>query len=193
MLSNQAKIESLLFISGNDGITVREIALLTGIMKPAVLEQLKLLEEKYAKDNNSALKLIHATERYRLVTKKSLATLVRQYFESPAMTELSGAALETLAIIAYRQPVTRLQIDEIRGVQSSGMLQKLLALDLVTEAGRLEAPGRPIMYKTTENFLNYFGIEDLAQLPELPKQEDAEKENDTDLLELFNDALADEE
>ncbi|MEY8662706.1 SMC-Scp complex subunit ScpB [Ligilactobacillus faecis] len=193
MLSNQAKIESLLFISGNDGITVREIALLTGIMKPAVLEQLKLLEEKYAKDNNSSLKLIHADERYRLVTKKALATLVRQYFESPAMTELSGAALETLAIIAYRQPVTRLQIDEIRGVQSSGMLQKLLALDLVTEAGRLDAPGRPIMYKTTENFLNYFGIENLAQLPELPKQEEAPRENDADLMELFNDALTSEE
>lgn len=193
MLSNQAKIESLLFISGNDGITVREIALLTGIMKPAVLEQLKLLEEKYAKDNNSALKLIHADERYRLVTKKALATLVRQYFESPAMTELSGAALETLAIIAYRQPVTRLQIDEIRGVQSSGMLQKLLALDLVTEAGRLDAPGRPIMYKTTENFLNYFGIENLAQLPELPKQEEDPRENDADLMELFNDALTSEE
>lgn len=193
MLSNQAKIESLLFISGNDGITVREIALLTGIMKPAVLEQLKLLEEKYAKDNNSALKLIHADERYRLVTKKALATLVRQYFESPAMTELSGAALETLAIIAYRQPVTRLQIDEIRGVQSSGMLQKLLALDLVTEAGRLDAPGRPIMYKTTENFLNYFGIENLAQLPELPKQEENPRENDADLMELFNDALTSEE
>ena len=193
MLSNQAKIESLLFVSGNDGITAREISQLTGIMKPAVLEQLALLTEKYQKDATTALKLIHADERYRLVTKKGVAGLVRQYFESPAMTELSVAALETLAIVAYRQPVTRVQIDEIRGVQSSGMIQKLLLLDLIKEAGRLDAPGRPIMYATTENFLNYFGINDLSQLPELPKEDDDKIENTDDLLSLFNDALADED
>ena len=115
MLSNQAKIESLLFVSGNEGITARELSQLTGIMKPAVLEQLALIEKKYKQDANTALKLIHAEERYRLVTKKAVTELVKQYFESPAMTELSSAALETLAVVAYKQPVTRIQIDEIRG------------------------------------------------------------------------------
>ncbi len=137
--------------------------------------------------------MIHAEERYRLVTKKAVTELVKQYFESPAMTELSSAALETLAVVAYKQPVTRIQIDEIRGVQSSGMLQKLLVLDLIKEAGRMDAPGRPIMYATTENFLNYFGIESLAQLPELPQDDEKNEATSDDLMSLFNDALDDEE
>ena len=125
-----------------------------------------------------------------MATKKGFASLVKRYFESPTMTELSGAALETLAIIAYKQPVTRLDIDEIRGVQSSGMLQKLLLLGLIEEGGRLELPGRPIVYKTTEAFLDYFGLESLAALPALPKVEDEETRTDgTDFLELFQQTL----
>ncbi len=89
--------------------------------------------------------------------------------------------------------MTRIQIDEIRGVQSSGMLQKLLVLDLIKEAGRMDAPGRPIMYATTENFLNYFGIESLAQLPELPQDDEKNEATSDDLMSLFNDALDDEE
>lgn len=192
MLSNQAKIESLLFVSGAQGITLGELAQLTGLLKPAILEQLEKLDLKYKADKGSCLALLQADERYRLATKKSFSPLVRQYFESPTVTELSGAALETLAIIAYKQPVTRIDIDEIRGVQSSGMVQKLLLLDLIAENGRLDLPGRPILYVTTENFLDYFGLQSLSDLPPLEKNitEDEKEPTDTDYLELFQQTLA---
>lgn len=190
MLSNQAKIESLLFVSGTEGISLSELSQLTGLLKPAIVEQLGKLQSKYQADKTCSFELLKADERYRLATKKGFASLVKRYFESPTMTELSGAALETLAIIAYKQPVTRLDIDEIRGVQSSGMLQKLLLLGLIEEGGRLELPGRPIVYKTTEAFLDYFGLESLAALPAFPKVEDEETRTDgTDFLELFQQTL----
>ena len=108
------------------------------------------------------------------------------------MIEISGACLETLSIIAYKQPVTRIEIEEIRGVQSGGMIQKLLLLDLIKEDGRLDAPGRPILYSTTTNFLDYFGIKTLSELPELLKDKD-EQASDEDVLELFNEKLYEEE
>ena len=132
MLSNKAKIESLLFVSGSEGITLGQLSQLTNMMKPAVKEQLAALEAKYVADPDTSLCLLTAGETYRLATKKSLATVVKEYFESPAMTTLSKAALETLAIIAYKQPVTRVEIEEIRGVQSAGVIQKLLLYDLIT-------------------------------------------------------------
>ena len=180
MLSNQAKIESLLFVSGSEGISLTEISQLIGLLKPAVHDQILRLN------------IIEAGERYRLATKKVFSNLLKQYFEAPSMIEISGACLETLSIIAYKQPVTRIEIEEIRGVQSGGMIQKLLLLDLIKEDGRLDAPGRPILYSTTTNFLDYFGIKTLSELPELPKDKD-EQASDEDVLELFNEKLYEEE
>lgn len=194
MLSNQAKIESLLFVSGTEGISLSELAQLTGLLKPALIEQLNKLQAKYQADKSCSLEIIQANERYRLVTKKGFASLVRRYFELPTMTELSGAALETLAIIAYKQPVTRIDIDEIRGVQSSGMIQKLLLLGLIKEGGRLDLPGRPIVYQTTDDFLDYFGLESLKDLPALPEvKEDDKQANGSDFLELFQQTLTQDE
>ncbi|GAW63815.1 segregation and condensation protein B [Ligilactobacillus acidipiscis DSM 15836] len=193
MLSNQAKIESLIFVSGNEGITVTELAQLCGIMKPAVLEQLNKLQEKYTSDKSCSFQLYQTGDHFKLTTKKSFASLVKNYFESPTMTTLSTQALETLAIVAYKQPITRTEIDEIRGVQSSGMLQKLTAFDLVEERERSQAPGRPILYGTTEEFLNYFGLTSLKQLPEI-KQEDPEKAFNVDnLMGLFEKTVASDE
>ena len=107
------------------------------------------------------------------------------------MVEISGACLETLSIVAYKQPVTRIDIEEIRGVQSGGMIQKLLLLDLIREDGRLDAPGRPILYSTTANFLDYFGIKSLSDLPELPEGKD--DEDDDNVMELFNAKLYEEQ
>ena len=160
MLSNQAKIESLLFISGNEGITLTELSQITGILKPALHEQLD-----------------------KLVTKPALAELVKKYLNSNNITELTGAALETLAIIAYKQPITRIGVDEIRGVQSSSMIQRLQLLELIKENGRLDAPGRPILYVTTDKFLDYFGLESLDQLPEL--DEEKQEDEEMDLMTLF--------
>ena len=194
MATNQAKIEALLFVSGDDGITVTELAQLVGILKPAVLEQLTRLEQKYAADRNGSFILIHADERYRSVTKPGVAGVVRRYFEAPAMATLSPAALETLAIIAYRQPVTRVEIEEVRGVRASAMLQKLQAWGLITVTGRLDAPGRPAQYGTTPAFLNYVGVTSLKDLPPLPAEEKVANDEDSNqYMALFDAALTDEE
>lgn len=191
MLSNKAKIESLLFVSGSEGITLGQLAQLTNMMKPAVKEQLAVLEAKYAADPDTSLCLLTAGETYRLATKKSLATVVKEYFESPAMTTLSKAALETLAIIAYKQPVTRVEIEEIRGVQSAGVIQKLLLYDLITEQGRLNIPGRPFKYGTTDHFLDFFGLTSLSDLPAVDEEQvlQTEGNNSTDFMKLFNSSL----
>lgn len=191
MLSNKAKIESLLFVSGSEGITLGQLSQLTNMMKPAVKEQLAALEAKYAADPDTSLCLLTAGETYRLATKKSLATVVKEYFESPAMTTLSKAALETLAIIAYKQPVTRVEIEEIRGVQSAGVIQKLLLYDLITEQGRLNIPGRPFKYGTTDHFLDFFGLTSLSDLPAVDEEQvlQTEGNNSTDFMKLFNSSL----
>ena len=191
MLSNKAKIESLLFVSGSEGITLGQLAQLTNMMKLAVKEQLAALEAKYAADPDTSLCLLTAGETYRLATKKSLATVVKEYFESPAMTTLSKAALETLAIIAYKQPVTRVEIEEIRGVQSAGVIQKLLLYDLITEQGRLNIPGRPFKYGTTDHFLDFFGLTSLSDLPAVDEEQvlQTEGNNSTDFMKLFNSSL----
>lgn len=171
-ITNTAQIEGLLFISGDEGITVGDLAKITGFMKTAITATLDKLAERYAADPNSALAVLHSGQTYRLATKPALAPVIKQYFEIPLTVPLTNALLEVLAIIAYRQPITRLEIDEIRGVQSSGSLQKLMARGLVDTHGRLDAPGRPFRYVTTESFLDYFGLSSLDDLPPLPEQED---------------------
>lgn len=170
--TNIAQIEGLLFISGDEGITTGDLARITGFMKPAITAMLERLAKRYAADPNSALVLLHSGQTYRLATKQELAPVIKHYFEIPLTTPLTRALLEVLAIIAYRQPITRLEIDDIRGVQSSGSLQKLMARGLVDTHGRLDAPGRPFRYVTTEAFLDYFGLTSLEDLPPLPAEAD---------------------
>lgn len=194
MLSNQAKVESLLFVSGSEGVSASQLAQLVGLMKPAVLSQIEKLQEKYKQDTSCSFEILQTGENFKLVTKKGFAPLVRHYFEQPTTTNLTPAALETLAIIAYEQPVTRVAIDEIRGVSSSGMIQKLLLLNLIKEDGRLDVIGRPILYATTQEFLDYFGLKSVADLPELPKEAEVgdEKRTEGDFLELFQQTLDEE-
>ncbi|MEY8441374.1 SMC-Scp complex subunit ScpB [Lactobacillaceae bacterium 24-114] len=173
-LTNLAKIEGLLFISGDEGITLADLAKISGFMKPAVIEMLTQLKQKYENDEDSALVLLNSGDTYRLATKHELASIIKHYFEVPLTVPLTRALLEVLAIIAYRQPITRLEIDDIRGVQSSGALQKLMIRGLINSQGRLEAPGKPFLYGTTDNFLDYFGLSSLKDLPPLAKQEDLE-------------------
>ena len=166
-MDNQAKIEALLFIAGDEGITLGDLANLTGLLKPAVHGILGQLAEKYAQDNHCALKLLVSADTYRLATKGELAPVVKDYFETPLTVPLTPALLEVLAIIAYRQPITRLEIDDLRGVQSSGSIQKLVMQGLVETRGRLNVPGRPFRYGTTTAFLDYFGLAELRELPPL--------------------------
>ena len=158
-------LEGLLFVAGDDGITLEEASYILELEKSAVRQLLDELKKRL-EDENSGLELLLTASHYKLVTKASLKSYIEKYAVSPYSSQLSQASLETLAIIAYKQPVTRVDIESIRGVQSSGSIQKLLLRDLIEEAGRLETPGRPKLYKTTAYFMDYFGLESLDALPD---------------------------
>ncbi|MFT3895709.1 MAG: SMC-Scp complex subunit ScpB [Anaerolineales bacterium] len=116
--------------------------------------------------------------RVQLTTAPELAELIERFLGLEATSHLSRAALETLAIIAYQQPVTRPQINSIRGVNSDGMMKSLLSKGLILESGRAEGPGRPILYSTTPEFLQHFGLNSILEMPPLAKPEEEENKQD---------------
>lgn len=188
-MSPLAQIESLLFVSGDEGITLADLAAATGLLRPAILASLERLAQKYAADQDSALELMVNDTTYRLVTKEAAGDLIKRYFENPLSTSLSPASLEVLAIIAYRQPITRIEVDEIRGVQSASTVQKLVLRRLVEDAGRLDEPGRPKLYRTSAYFLDYFGLKQLTELPPLPAAANPSEQDDGDGGDLFLQAF----
>lgn len=176
-------LEGLLFVAGDDGITLEEASYILELERSAVRQLLDELKKRL-EDENSGLELLLTASHYKLVTKASLKSYIEKYAVSPYSSQLSQASLETLAIIAYKQPVTRVDIESIRGVQSSGSIQKLLLKDLIEEAGRLETPGRPKLYKTTAYFMDYFGLESLDALPDASDLFDLDSE---EANQLFRD------
>lgn len=162
-------IEALLFVVANEGLSIDELSKQLDITHNDVIETLKAIEEKYKQDN-SGIHMIQTANRIKLATKKEYAPIIENYAQSEIATKLSQAALEILAIIAYKQPVTRLDIEDIRGVQSTGPLHKLIMYDLIEEAGRLDLPGKPIIYRTTDYFLDYFGLVDIDDLPKINEE-----------------------
>ncbi|EMC18078.1 SMC-Scp complex subunit ScpB [Streptococcus mutans] len=161
-----SKIEALLFVAGEDGLSLRQLATLLDIPVTALLQQLEKMAQKYEGDDNSALSLLESSKTYKLVTKKDYADLLRQYSKTPINQSLSRASLEVLSIIAYKQPITRIEVDNIRGVNSSSAISKLQAFDLIQEAGKKEVLGRPNLYVTSDYFLDYMGINSLEGLPD---------------------------
>ena len=176
-------LEGLLFVAGDDGITLEEASYILELERSAVRQLLDELKKRL-EDENSGLELLLTASHYKLVTKASLKSYIEKYAVSPYSSQLSQASLETLAIIAYKQPVTRVDIESIRGVQSSGSIQKLLLRDLIEEAGRLDSPGRPKLYKTTAYFMDYFGLESLDALPDASDLFDLDSE---EANQLFRD------
>lgn len=148
------------------------------------------LEKKYQATLDSALHIFETEDHFVLTTKKELAPLLKKYAQGSSNT-LSQAAVETLAIIAYKQPITRTEIEQIRGVQASGPVQRLVAHKLIEEKGRVEGPGRPILYGTTGYFLDYFGLKDLTELPDTQELENALKDDES--LDLFFDGVSEGE
>ena len=183
-------LEGLLFVAGDDGISLEEASYILELERSAVRQLLDELKKRL-EDENSGLELLLTASHYKLVTKASLKSYIEKYAVSPYSSQLSQASLETLAIIAYKQPVTRVDIESIRGVQSSGSIQKLLLRDLIEEAGRLDSPGRPKMYKTTAYFMDYFGLESLDALPDASDLFDLDSEEANQLFrdnhELFEE------
>lgn len=167
----QGKIESLLFVVGDEGLTLDELAYLCEDNTATIYRMIEQMNERYTSETHSSFYIMETGHRFTLVTKKEYAPLLQKYAQSPMSNKLSQASLETLAIIAYKQPVTRAEIDEIRGVQSSGALQNLVTRHLIKEVGRVEGPGRPILYGVTDYFMNYFGLEQLSELPSINEME----------------------
>lgn len=166
-MSKLAEIEALLFVAGEEGITARQIADLLSLPPTGVVQSLEKLAQKYQEDSDTSLCLMETASRYKLVTKADYASVLRDYSRTPMNQSLSRAALETLSIIAYKQPITRVEVDDIRGVNSSGAITKLLSFDLIREDGKKEVIGRPNLYVTTEYFLDYMGINYLEELPKV--------------------------
>jgi segregation and condensation protein B len=168
-LSNKSKyfsiIESLLFVSG-EPLKLKNIAAILECEIQYTAEILNEMRLKYV-DEERGIKLIAINDEYQLVTKSQNGDYVQKLLKTNTRQSLSQAALESLAIVAYKQPITRAQIDEIRGVKSDRAILTLQEKNLIKESGRLEAPGRPILYGTTEEFLRCFDLSNLEQLPEL--------------------------
>ena len=186
-MSKLAEIEALLFVAGEDGLRVRQIAELLSIPPTGVTQSLEKLAEKYQKDEDSSLALLETSNTYKIVTKQEFAELLREYSKAPINQSLSRAALETLSIIAYKQPITRMEVDEIRGVNSSGAISKLQIFDLICENGKKEVLGRPNLYVTTDYFLDYMGINSLEELPIVEETELIAEES-----QLFTERIEDE-
>ena len=165
-LNKTATLELLLFVTGEEGLELNQLSELSGMSKFACEQQIERLIEKYQGDEESALTIIETAGKYKLATKDIFADILKNYAKTPLNQSLSRSALEVLSIIAYKQPITRLEIDQLRGVNSSGTLSTLRAYDLVEKTGTLEVVGRPGLYGTTEFFLDYIGINDLSELPE---------------------------
>jgi segregation and condensation protein B len=159
----EAKIEALLFVAP-DAVSLPQVASALEVTPREVESALQQLEQSYA---NRGIRLQRHRGNIQLTTAPQTAGAVQRFLDLEATTRLSQAALETLAIIAYQQPITRPQIDSIRGVNSDGVLRTLLSKGLVEEAGRTEGPGRPILYATSSEFLQHFGLASLEELPAL--------------------------
>ncbi|SET54345.1 SMC-Scp complex subunit ScpB [Paenibacillus sp. NFR01] len=158
-------IEGLLFLSGDEGLSVRQIAEITEQRPELAAGALEELREDYSLQERG-LQVVQIAGNYRLATLPEHAPYFERLAYSPSRSTLSQAALETLAIIAYRQPITRVEIEEIRGVKSERAIHTLSNKDLIQEVGRAEAVGRPILYGTTKSFLDSFGLASLKELPE---------------------------
>jgi segregation and condensation protein B len=160
---NIAKVEALLFISSGL-ISTYQLAKTLEMTATEIESCLKDLEVHY-KENGHGLRLMRIKSKVQLTTAPGLSDTVESFLEVENTSTLSQAALETLAIIAYKQPITRPEVDVIRGVNSDGVLRTLLSKGLIEELGRAETPGRPIYYGTSPEFLQYFGLESLDYLP----------------------------
>ncbi len=160
-------LEAVLFASG-DPISVERLSQVFE-KEPEDIEKLVNLLSEKLDGNNSGVKVVRLENTYQLVTREEHAEYIKRAFDIKRRTPLSPAALEVLAVIAYNQPVTRAFIEQVRGVDCSGVVSTLIEKGLIEERGRLELPGRPLLYGTTKTFLRSFSLNDLGDLPPLPK------------------------
>ena len=177
----KAVLEGILFIVGDEGTTIKEMSNVLNISEEEVKSLLMELKKDY-EDNGRGLRISYLGNAFKLTTKEEHKEYYEKLVTDTKTTNLSNAALEVLAVIAYNEPVTRLKIDEIRGVNSSQIVRRLLARGFIKVCGREDTIGKPNLYKTTEDFLDYFGLSSKEDLPEIVFKE-KEVDDNTDLYE----------
>jgi segregation and condensation protein B len=180
---NKAVLEGLLFVVGEDGLTIDQIEEVLNIDEEAAKNLIRELKKDY-EDETRGLRIDFLGNRFKLTTKFEHKEYYQKLIENPETNFLSQAALETLAIIAYNEPITRIQVDALRGVGSTSIIRKLVAKGFIKECGRSDVAGRPILYETTHEFLDYFGlasIEDLPNINEIIEEVEEESDTNTDL------------
>ena len=175
----EAIVEGLLYVVGEDGVKIEQIALAINKSVEDTKTIIENIQRKYASELYG-IELVGYGSVYKFITKKDVYPYAQELFGVTKPSTLSQSALETLAIIAYKQPITRVEIEELRGVNAEMMLRKLQARNLIREVGRSDAPGRPILYEVTEEFMDSFKLYTLNELPDLPKYE---KEEEKELFE----------
>jgi len=172
----------LLFVAGEEGLSAKAIAEVVEMDIDVVRDVLRDLQSDFVRDGRG-IRIAEVAGGFRLTTAPDHAPYFEKLAYSPARTSLSQAALETLSIVAYRQPITRVEIEEIRGVKADRALHTLLTKDLIEEVGRADALGRPILYGTTKTFLDYFGLASIEHLPDpVVSESDDELEERTKML-----------
>ncbi|EUJ43706.1 SMC-Scp complex subunit ScpB [Listeria riparia] len=178
-------LESLLFAAGDEGLSTKQV---TEVMEISHIEALNLLEtlsDNYAENPERGILLLELAGTFQLATKKENAAYLRKLVTVPGNTSLSQASLETLAIIAYRQPITRMEIDDIRGVKTDGPIHTLISKGLIMDKGRVEGAGRAKLYVTTSEFLDCFGLNKIEDLPSMDTTDTEEMVQDE--MDLFFD------
>ncbi|WP_246942321.1 SMC-Scp complex subunit ScpB [Bacillus pinisoli] len=188
----KAIIEGLLFAAGDEGLSIKQISLVLELHADTVEDILTEMKKEYDQEDRG-IRIIEIAGAYQLATKKEHAPYFKKLMENPSNNTLSQAALETLAIVAYKQPITRAEIEDIRGVKTDRPIQTLVGKLLIKEVGRVEGTGRAILYGTTKEFLDYFGLKSIEELPKLPEQTSDEfVQEEADLFfEKFAEAFED--
>lgn len=190
-MNKLAVLEGLLFVVGDEGLTINQVMEILEVENDEAKELLNKLKERYSSDDYG-IKINFLGNTFKLTTKKEHREYYQKLIETEESNVLSQAALETLAIVAYNQPLTCSAINEIRGIDSHQMLRKLVAKGLVKEAGRSEGIGRPILYATTLEFLDYFGMSTIEELPKIEEFSEV-SEQETDLYQSKYKEEVDEE
>ena len=179
-------LEGILFVVGDEGITLNQICDILNLDLEEAKKLLLELKQAY-EDDSRGIRINYLGDAFKLTTKKEHKEFYQKLIQNPDTNTLSTTALEVLAIIAYNQPITRIEVDKMRGTPSAHMIRKLLAKGLVKTSGKSTMPGRPNLYATTSEFLDYFGLSSISDLPELKTDVVIEEEK-----ELFNSIYKEE-
>ena len=185
-------LEGILFVVGDEGIDLKSLSEIMDEKEEDIKEYLKELKKRY-EEPQYGLRISYLGNAFKLTTKKEHKDYYEKLAYNPSTNKLSNAALEILAIIAYKQPITNPEISDIRGVQSGQLVRKLVAKGLVKEAGKSDMPGRPNLYKTTSEFLDYFGLATIDDLPEVKEESSEEEGNEVELFSsIYKDNIENE-